>query len=98
MPLWIDARDLASARVEALLRKGAGNKRYVVASPENFIFKWAAAIMREEGLRRNPNYDLNGELNPADYKLTGRTLSWVWVSNFTTFELLSCSLLSSLRI
>lgn len=48
VPFWIDVRDLAKAHVEALIRPGAGNKRYVPASPQCFSYQLAAEIMRAE--------------------------------------------------
>ena len=48
VPFWIDARDLARAHVEAVLRPEAGGRRYVVASPERFSYGLAAQIIREE--------------------------------------------------
>lgn len=45
---WIDARDLAEAHAEALLRPEAGGKRYLPASPEYFSYGLAAEIIRDE--------------------------------------------------
>lgn len=47
VPFWVDVRDLAEAHVEALFRPEAGNKRFVVASPERFSYAQAADIIRE---------------------------------------------------
>jgi nucleoside-diphosphate-sugar epimerase len=48
VPSWIDARDLAQAHVEALLRPRAGGKRYIVGGNEGFSYDLAAQIIEEE--------------------------------------------------
>jgi len=48
VPFWVDVRDLAEAHVEALLRSGASNKRFIPAAPERFSYSLAAQIMLEE--------------------------------------------------
>ncbi|KAI7968131.1 hypothetical protein EIK77_010301 [Talaromyces pinophilus] len=45
VPFWIDVRDLATAHVEAALRKEAGGKRYTPASPERWSYGLAAQHM-----------------------------------------------------
>lgn len=45
VPFWIDVRDLATAHVEAALRKEAGGKRYTLASPERWSYALAAQHM-----------------------------------------------------
>ncbi|KAK0110177.1 hypothetical protein ONS95_002828 [Cadophora gregata] len=47
VPFWVDVRVLAAAHVEALFRPEAGNKRFVVASPERFSYSLAGEIIRE---------------------------------------------------
>ncbi|CAG9936166.1 unnamed protein product [Clonostachys rosea f. rosea IK726] len=47
VPSWIDVRDLSQAHVEALLRPGAGMKRYIVGGKEGFTYDLAAQIIEE---------------------------------------------------
>ncbi|TPX16153.1 uncharacterized protein E0L32_004148 [Thyridium curvatum] len=48
VPSWIDVRDLAAAHVEAVLRPGAGGRRFIPGGPERFSYDMAAQIMEEE--------------------------------------------------
>lgn len=48
VPSWIDVRDLAVAHVEALLRPGAGGRRFIPCGAERFSYDLAAKIMEEE--------------------------------------------------
>ncbi|KAJ5691968.1 hypothetical protein N7462_001391 [Penicillium macrosclerotiorum] len=48
VPAWIDARDLAEAHVQALLRPEASGKRFIPASPEPFSYGYAADIIKGE--------------------------------------------------
>ncbi|KAH6843352.1 hypothetical protein B0I37DRAFT_216421 [Chaetomium sp. MPI-CAGE-AT-0009] len=47
VPFWVDVRDVARAHVEALVRPGAGGKRFLVAAPERFTYGVAAGIVEE---------------------------------------------------
>jgi nucleoside-diphosphate-sugar epimerase len=48
VPFWVDVRDVARAHVEALVRPGAGGKRFLVAAPERFTYGVVAGIVEEE--------------------------------------------------
>ena len=45
VPFWVDVRDVAQAHVEALVRPGAGGKRFLPAAPERFSYGLAARIV-----------------------------------------------------
>lgn len=48
VPAWIDARDLAEAHVQALLRPEAGGKRFLPAALDPFSYEYAADIIKGE--------------------------------------------------
>lgn len=48
VPAWIDARDLAEAHVQALLRPEAGGKRFLPAALEPFSYEYAADIIKDK--------------------------------------------------
>ncbi|KAH6640256.1 hypothetical protein F5144DRAFT_89068 [Chaetomium tenue] len=47
VPFWVDVRDVARAHVEALVRPGAGGKRFLVAAPERFTYGVVAEVVEE---------------------------------------------------
>lgn len=73
VPLWIDVRDLAYAHVESLLRKQSSGKRYVLLSPEKFLYAWAAQIIRDHKLSDKVKKDYKGEVHPKTYSLDWQT-------------------------
>lgn len=78
VPAWIDARDLAEAHVQALLRPEAGGRRFIPASPEPFSYEYAADIMKGEfDWAKNSvtsNY-VAGEKPKASYSVDGQTVA-----------------------
>lgn len=77
VPGWIDARDLAEAHVQALLRPEAGGKRFIPVAPEPFSYEYAADIMKEEfdwaKKTIHSNYK-SGEKPTAPYGIDGDTV------------------------
>lgn len=73
VPFWVDARDLAAAHVEALVRPEAGGKRFTVSSPEKFSyglvgetvaegFPWGKErVAKGEKQVIDDSYDLDGD-------------------------------------
>lgn len=87
-PAWVDARDLAVAHVEALLRPEAGNRRFTVAAPEKFWhqktvdiiraeFDWAKEVVKEG----NPGAPL-----PASFTLDGTTAGEVLGITYRSYK------------
>ncbi|KAJ5715393.1 uncharacterized protein N7483_012574 [Penicillium malachiteum] len=78
VPAWIDARDLAEAHVQALIRPEAGGKRFIPASPEPFSYEYAADIMKEEFEWARDSVTANykgGEKPQASYGVDGETVA-----------------------
>ncbi|KAL4871197.1 hypothetical protein BDV12DRAFT_206792 [Aspergillus spectabilis] len=86
VPFWVDVRDLAEAHVNALLRKGAGGKRYTVTTPERFSYAVVAGIIRGEfeGLKDtvsreeqsvDESYGLDGEVAGRELVVNYRGLN-----------------------
>ena len=84
VPFWVDVRDLAAAHVKALLRKGAGNKRFVVASPERYSYSLAAKAVvsrcprakgkvSEEVQEIDESFGLDGETAEKELGITYRS-------------------------
>lgn len=46
VPFWVDVRDVAQAHVEALVREGAGGRRFLPAAPERISYGIAAGIVK----------------------------------------------------
>ena len=83
VPFWVDVRDLAQAHVEALLRPGAGGKRYMITAPEKFSYKLAADIIgsrfdwaqnridaSEPRQKIDNSHDLDGEIASRELGLS----------------------------
>ncbi|KAK5807492.1 hypothetical protein VI817_001750 [Penicillium citrinum] len=68
VPAWIDARDLAEAHVQALLRPEAGGKRFLPAALEPFSYEYAADIIKEE-------FEWSRDKIPSNYK-AGSKPTW----------------------
>ncbi|KAH7047373.1 3-beta hydroxysteroid dehydrogenase/isomerase family protein [Macrophomina phaseolina] len=90
VPLWIDVRDLALAHVEALLRDGAGGKRYTPVSPEPFSFGLAARIIRAKAPQkaRTPGAAPaeDEKLPEPCYRLDGETAAKELGLEYRSFE------------
>jgi nucleoside-diphosphate-sugar epimerase len=78
VPAWIDARDLAEAHVQALLRPEAGGKRFIPAALEPFSYEYAADILKEEFPWAKDSVTGNyksGEKPRAEYGVDGDTVA-----------------------
>lgn len=78
VPAWVDARDLAEAHVQALLRPEAGGKRFLPASLEPFSYEYAADIMKERFDWAKESVTSNyksGEKPTASYGVDGETVA-----------------------
>ncbi|KAK0702581.1 hypothetical protein B0T21DRAFT_416825 [Apiosordaria backusii] len=75
VPFWIDVRDLAEAHVEALVRREAGGKRYLVASPERFSYGMAADVIENEfpEFRRRGGEEVERQVTDESHGVDGNT-------------------------
>ena len=81
VPVWVDVRDLALAHVEALFRERAGGKRYAIASPENWSYEVAAAVLRGNYGGKQTTDDVSApEGYKLDWKAVEEDLSVGWYS------------------
>lgn len=75
VPFWVDVRDLAEAHVEALFRSNAGNKRFIIASPERFSYALAADIIKESFPGRKEGISAEVQTVDDSHGLDGVTAS-----------------------
>lgn len=75
VPFWVDVRDLAFAHVEALLRPGAGGKRFLPVAPERFSYALAAKIVTNEFQWAQENVSQEDQVTDESYSLDGKTAS-----------------------
>ncbi|KAJ9165576.1 NAD dependent epimerase/dehydratase [Coniochaeta hoffmannii] len=75
VPFWVDVRDLALAHVEALLRSGAGGKRFLPAAPERFSYALAAKIAAKEFDWAKENVSQEDQVIDESYGVDGETAS-----------------------
>ncbi|CAI7678940.1 unnamed protein product [Penicillium pancosmium] len=89
VPAWIDARDLAEAHVQALLRPEAGGKRFLPAALEPFSYEYAADIIKgkfewAKGVVTE-NY-VSGTKPSFPYGVDGQTVASELGVNYRSFE------------
>lgn len=73
VPFWIDVRDLATAHVEAALRKEAGGKRYTPASPGRWSYALAAQHMISSFPQLRDTVKLEEQVIDDTFSLDGET-------------------------
>ncbi|KAH9225045.1 hypothetical protein DL95DRAFT_323162 [Leptodontidium sp. 2 PMI_412] len=86
VPFWVDVRDLAEAHVEALLKPDAGNKRFVVASPQRFSYSLAADVIKDKFGERERKISDEVQIVDDSHGLDGKTAAKALGLTYRPFE------------
>ncbi|KAH6710591.1 NAD dependent epimerase/dehydratase [Leptodontidium sp. MPI-SDFR-AT-0119] len=86
VPFWVDVRDLAEAHVEALLKPDAGNKRFVVASPQRFSYSLAADVIKDKFGEREGKISDEVQIVDDSHGLDGETAAKALGLTYRPFE------------